>query len=520
MPPRNNCKSSASKPRRKNAKSPDYIWVQLTEEARAKQGKRTEFYFHGQICSDKKIKKNIAKNALTDLTYARARGMPATPKGWRARSPEPHKEESNGEELDSMELTTNLVQRFGVRDLTNDKEVLYGFLNTNGRVLSENLSKNLDEFIRYIRWVRCPADVLRAALFLACKAGSDRIVTILLSCGVSPNSRDDDGIPCLMVASLYNSESIVKILLEAGADVDLTDRSGRTSWDLIHGSSKHESIASMLWQKGLEYHDPKILEAAAARYANKIQLAIENDVDPSNTPKLGRFGPTFVARSGQMSGVPRILGTGQTPLSDATLEAAVVIIEAGAADIIKTARSATTPLDVARGPMPIQKPLPGRLAMPDIKEVPITNGMKNMRIDRRGQCVLNERDLNGEDRSKGRDSASQPIPVKKDNREGRNSATQPVPIKQGSRQVADVSPSPMSWLYTALGAPEVLKESPYKLSRMLGVSTHSAAMSIDGSSYRPSAPGQASDSLRAILGKSNQGSHKSWATTPPMRTPR
>lgn len=105
-----------------------------------------------------------------------------------------------------------------------------------------------------------------------------------------------------------------------------------------------------------------------------------------------------------------------------------------------------------------------------------------------------------------------------DNKKDTNCAGQSVHGKQDNREVADVKFSPMSWRYTALGAPEVLKESPYKLSRILGLGTHSTTISIDGSSYRPSALGQASHSLRTILAKNSQEPHKSWST-PPMRTP-
>ena len=143
--------------------------------------------------------------------------------------------------------------------------------------------------------------------------------------------------------------------------------------------------------------------------------------------------------------------------------------------------------------MPIHKPLPARLVTPDIEDFLTKNGAKKKQIDGTGGHFLEEKEY----------------------RKNMNRASEPVPIKQNTRKGADTNPSPMSWQYTALGAPEALKESPYKLSRILGLSAHSATISIDGSSYRSSTPGQASHSLRAILAKN---SHKSWAT-PPMRTP-
>lgn len=90
---------------------------------------------------------------------------------------------------------------------------------------------------------------------------------------------------------------------------------------------------------------------------------------------------------------------------------------------------------------------------------------------------------------------------------------------KNNEKAANIGSSPMSWQATSLAAtPEILKGSPFPISRYLGSSAGSAAVSMNGSSYRSSAHGQASLSLRAILTKKNQGLHKSWAT-PPMKTP-
>lgn len=92
---------------------------------------------------------------------------------------------------------------------------------------------------------------------------------------------------------------------------------------------------------------------------------------------------------------------------------------------------------------------------------------------------------------------------------------------------ADLSGSPMSWQNTTE------KGSPYPMSRYLGSSAGSAAISIRGSSYRSSYqnPSLRQTSLlrTAMLSKGSQGQHKlmkedweqhvSWAT-PPIPTPK
>lgn len=97
---------------------------------------------------------------------------------------------------------------------------------------------------------------------------------------------------------------------------------------------------------------------------------------------------------------------------------------------------------------------------------------------------------------------------------------------------ADLSGSPMSWQNTT-EAPTPEKGSQYPMSRYLGSSAGSAAISIRGSSYRSSYqnPSLRQTSLlrTAMLSKGSQGQHKlmkedweqhvSWAT-PPIPTPK
>ena len=97
---------------------------------------------------------------------------------------------------------------------------------------------------------------------------------------------------------------------------------------------------------------------------------------------------------------------------------------------------------------------------------------------------------------------------------------------------ADLSGSPMSWQNTT-EAPTPEKGSPYPMSRYLGSSAGSAAISIRGYSYRSSYqdPSLRQTSLlrTAMLSRGSQGQHKltkedwdqhmSWAT-PPIPTPK
>jgi hypothetical protein len=100
--------------------------------------------------------------------------------------------------------------------------------------------------------------------------------------------------------------------------------------------------------------------------------------------------------------------------------------------------------------------------------------------------------------------------------------------------VADISCSPMSWQNTTEApTPEELKGSPFPMSRYLGSSAGSAAISIRGSSHRSSYQNsslrQTSLMRMAMLAKGSQGEqqlrkedweqHELWAT-PRLPTPK
>jgi hypothetical protein len=131
------------------------------------------------------------------------------------------------------------------------------------------------------------ADILRTALFLSCKGGQSQAANTLLSHGVSPDSRDTKGVPCLVVAVRSNSESVVRLLLESGANVNLADRLGETAWTHICQSREHEHIALMLSGAGVKKNFNKrnghntMYVAAAGGHADNVRTMIERGMDPS-----------------------------------------------------------------------------------------------------------------------------------------------------------------------------------------------------------------------------------------------
>jgi ankyrin repeat protein len=73
----------------------------------------------------------------------------------------------------------------------------------------------------------------QADLILAVKYGTPAIVRMLIETNkVDLNARDHQGLTALMIAAHKGHMAIVKILVEAGADVMLTQRQGMTAYAL------------------------------------------------------------------------------------------------------------------------------------------------------------------------------------------------------------------------------------------------------------------------------------------------
>jgi len=70
-----------------------------------------------------------------------------------------------------------------------------------------------------------------AALEQAVISGELPAVAVLVGAGVSLNRGNPEGVTCFMQAAYCGHESILKVLVEAGADVDMKDHYGRDALD-------------------------------------------------------------------------------------------------------------------------------------------------------------------------------------------------------------------------------------------------------------------------------------------------
>jgi len=69
-------------------------------------------------------------------------------------------------------------------------------------------------------------------LHMACRAGEMEDIRVMLSAGADIDMQGDLGKTPLHIAVSQNNVELVKLLLEAGANVEITNESGRTPADM------------------------------------------------------------------------------------------------------------------------------------------------------------------------------------------------------------------------------------------------------------------------------------------------
>jgi ankyrin repeat protein len=76
----------------------------------------------------------------------------------------------------------------------------------------------------------------------------ETVMKVLLEKGADIESKDNEGRTALMRAAIYDQKTIVKLLLEKGADVNSKDNAGHTALWFAY-KDRHQSIVDLLLQK-------------------------------------------------------------------------------------------------------------------------------------------------------------------------------------------------------------------------------------------------------------------------------
>ncbi|ETE67822.1 Fibronectin type 3 and ankyrin repeat domains protein 1, partial [Ophiophagus hannah] len=85
-------------------------------------------------------------------------------------------------------------------------------------------------------------------LRLCALSGKTDVATILINAGANVNVKDKDGKTPLMVAALNNHEDLVALLLEKGADPDIKNEFGKGALDMAKGLNR-QSVVSIIEEK-------------------------------------------------------------------------------------------------------------------------------------------------------------------------------------------------------------------------------------------------------------------------------
>ncbi|MEZ0262461.1 MAG: ankyrin repeat domain-containing protein [Alphaproteobacteria bacterium] len=136
------------------------------------------------------------------------------------------------------------------------------------------------------------------------------VVKVLLQYGADPNvkSREDDKLPVLQ-AALQGKETILNLLLDAGADIEGTDNSGQTA--AMYAARKgHTGILRILIERGanIEKHGGQfdycpLIEAVLNQRRDAFELLLESGASPAATCKNGGTVLMYAAWTGSVSAI-------------------------------------------------------------------------------------------------------------------------------------------------------------------------------------------------------------------------
>ena len=130
---------------------------------------------------------------------------------------------------------------------------------------------------------RCNVDVKdyfgATPLMLACGSGSERVGMFLIAHRASVAERRRDGIDAIQLAAESGSVTLVRALLDAGADPNSKDY--RVGWTPLHGAALngHLEVVRLLLSAGA---DPAFRDYARGQSAAEVAFSFDHE-------KIGRL---------------------------------------------------------------------------------------------------------------------------------------------------------------------------------------------------------------------------------------
>ncbi len=178
--------------------------------------------------------------------------------------------------------------------------LLSGLMATGSPELAQSLRDaalaGQAESIRSLLAAARPADVDAAdatgwnALMYAVKGGHDEIVRMLLQAGANVGRRDDAGETALHLAARYGRVTATELLLRAGADLEARDSAGRSP--LYRAIERHSADVIELLQA-----------AALAKAKGALSLAPTEAPDQTLPPRIIEQAPAPYTETAQAKGI-------------------------------------------------------------------------------------------------------------------------------------------------------------------------------------------------------------------------
>ena len=152
--------------------------------------------------------------------------------------------------------------------------------------------------------VRSADERERTALHHAVRGGSASTVRILLEAGAEINAQQHGGQTALHAAALRGQTEIVRLLLDNGADVELRESYGRTPLLLVARETGSVEMATILLDAGAEidgrdrFESTSLNLAAWRGFAGLVDLFLERGADVPATGNEGQTLTIFAAEKG------------------------------------------------------------------------------------------------------------------------------------------------------------------------------------------------------------------------------
>jgi ankyrin repeat protein len=162
---------------------------------------------------------------------------------------------------------------------------------------------------------RCPSLHRKDELLLwAAEKGHEAVVKLLLEAKADVNSKDENSRTLLFLAAEGGHEAVVKLLVEKGADINTKDKDGLTplSWAAGNG---HEAIVQLLIDTGKAdieskdsyYGRTPLLWAARNGHEAVAKLLLEAKADVNSKDKASRTPLMWAAKGGDEAVVKLLL---------------------------------------------------------------------------------------------------------------------------------------------------------------------------------------------------------------------